>query len=290
MSEVRTAQKHKDLVFDVGMHKGEDTDYYLRKGFNVIGFEANPDLVAHCRSRFANEIENETLIVVEGAIVVQPTGNTRVNTVKFYKNKDWSVWGTADSDWARRNNLLGATSEIIEVPVVRFAECLVTYGIPHYLKIDIEGMDMVCLSEMIHFEQKPDYVSIESEKVSFEKLVEELNLLNQLGYTSFKAVQQSGISHQKEPNPSKEKSCASYHFLEGSSGLFGEDLPHEWKAYKQILNEYRLIFTQYTLFGDHGKLNKYFAGEIFRKTVSKSLRRRWPGWYDTHAKHSSVVG
>lgn len=25
--------KHKDLVYDIGMHKGEDTEFYLRKGF-----------------------------------------------------------------------------------------------------------------------------------------------------------------------------------------------------------------------------------------------------------------
>ncbi len=26
-----------DLIYDVGMHTGEDTEFYLRKGFRVVG-------------------------------------------------------------------------------------------------------------------------------------------------------------------------------------------------------------------------------------------------------------
>lgn len=289
MSEVKHTRKHEDLVCDVGMHKGEDTDYYLKKGFSVIGFEADPDLAAHCRSRFSGEIENGKLIVVEGAIAEVPPGETKGGTVKFYKNKDSSVWGTVAGDWAYRNELLGTSNEIIEVPVIDFSECLEKYGIPHYLKIDIEGMDLVCLRALIHFEQKPDYISIESEKVSFGKLVEELNLLTQLGYTRFKAIQQNGILHQIEPNPSKEIKYVGYQFQKGSSGLFGKDLPCEWKNHKKILTEYKVIFIQYKLFGDYGKLNKYFVGKVLRKVLSVLLRKSIPGWYDTHAKHSSVV-
>jgi hypothetical protein len=34
---------HEDLIYDIGMHQGEDTEFYLQKGFNVIAFEADPD-------------------------------------------------------------------------------------------------------------------------------------------------------------------------------------------------------------------------------------------------------
>jgi len=39
----------EDLVYDVGLHKGEDSAYYLAKGYCVVAFEANPDLVAECK-------------------------------------------------------------------------------------------------------------------------------------------------------------------------------------------------------------------------------------------------
>ncbi len=31
-----------DLVFDVGAHKGEDSDFYLNLGYRVVAVEANP--------------------------------------------------------------------------------------------------------------------------------------------------------------------------------------------------------------------------------------------------------
>ncbi len=61
--------KKKNLIYDVGLHKGEDTDFYLKKGFDVVAFEANPDLVKHCKERFINEIQTGQLVIVEGAIV-----------------------------------------------------------------------------------------------------------------------------------------------------------------------------------------------------------------------------
>jgi hypothetical protein len=35
----------ENLIFDIGMHVGEDTRYYLNTGFDVIAIEANPFLV-----------------------------------------------------------------------------------------------------------------------------------------------------------------------------------------------------------------------------------------------------
>ena len=39
-----------DLIMDVGMHRGEDAEFYLKKGFRVVGVEANPELVADAGS------------------------------------------------------------------------------------------------------------------------------------------------------------------------------------------------------------------------------------------------
>ena len=49
---MNSTEKHKDLIYDVGMHHGQDTDYYLKRGYRVIGFEANPDNAAVCRRRY----------------------------------------------------------------------------------------------------------------------------------------------------------------------------------------------------------------------------------------------
>lgn len=44
------------IVFDVGMNNGDDSAYYLSKGYRVIAVEANPALVEKARIRFAREI------------------------------------------------------------------------------------------------------------------------------------------------------------------------------------------------------------------------------------------
>lgn len=31
---------NKQLIFDIGFHKGEDTRYYLYKGYNVVAVDA----------------------------------------------------------------------------------------------------------------------------------------------------------------------------------------------------------------------------------------------------------
>ncbi len=283
------AERKPHLIYDVGMHKGEDTDFYLKKGFKVIGFEANPQLVVNCKKRFEQEIVNGDLVIVEGAIVNFGENKKSPSSVKFYVNKDKTIWGTAVKDWALRNEHLGTSNEVIEVPAINFSQCLKKYGIPYYLKIDIEGCDRICLESLLNFDQKPNYISIESEKRKFKLLEEEFKLLNQLGYTSFKAINQARVLKQKEPQHREvEGHFLGYTFSFGSTGLFGNDLPDKWKTEKQVLKQYRKIFIWYRLFGDYGKLKKTIVGRGFLKLIRRLLPLFFEiRWYDTHAKHLS---
>ena len=272
---------NKDLIFDVGMHKGEDTDFYLSKGFKVVAFEADPDLIKKSKNRFKKKIENGDLVIVEGAIV---DGNFD-KKIKFYKNKLNSVWGTVLKEWAERNKAEGAESECIEVDAINFKECLIKFGIPYYLKIDIEGMDIVCCEALLSLEQRPNYISIESEKVSFKRLETELDLFEKLGYKDFKIIQQDNINRQKEKKPFGENRTINYNFLEGSSGLFGKDLPGIWINKKNALKAYRKIFLFYKVFGDNSFLKKNIFTKYFLKIFRKLTGIPTPGWYDTHARY-----
>ncbi|MGE0315522.1 MAG: FkbM family methyltransferase [Lautropia sp.] len=287
MPDAASAQR---LIFDVGMHQGEDTAFYLKKGFRVVGFEADPRLAAGCRTRFADAIASGMLTIVEGAICEPPApGTDRPETIRFYRNTGNTVWGTVDGEWASRNESLGTRSEIIEVPVVDFAECLRRFGVPYYLKIDIEGMDRVCLKALATVEQRPAYVSIEAEKVDRGRLEAEVVLLTRLGYAGFQAIQQSGISTQREPEPPREGHYAGHRFAEGSSGLFGEDLPGPWTDAATLLRRYRRVFVLYRWFGDSAVLPRLRAGRLLIKVLSRLSGRPIPGWYDTHARHRSAA-
>ena len=283
MKQKKTTAKHQDLVYDVGLHKGQDTDYYLKKGYRVIAFEANPENVEFCQKEFAGAIETGQLTIVEGAI----TSKENSETVKFYRNLDHSLWGSTSEDWAYRNEVIGTTNEVIEVKATNFAECLEKYGIPFYLKADIVGSEMICLRAMLEFENKPDYLSIRSEKVIFKHLLEEFRLLQELGYDKFKAIQQDVTDWQISLNP--ENGNSIYTFQEGASGPFGEETDGKWKNYEDVIKEYRRIFVLYWLFGDYSYLLQTQKGKHFIAQLERVVRRPLPGLYDTHAKHSSLV-
>ncbi|MCJ2541348.1 FkbM family methyltransferase [Thermostichus vulcanus] len=285
MQDRLEVSKVNDLIFDIGMHKGEDTDFYLKRGFRVIAFEANPDMIAFCERRFDHFLANGKLIIVGGAIIGSKDLIPGQETVKFYKNNSLSVWGTVCTDWAERNIHRGTTSTVVEVPVINFTSIIQKYGMPHYMKIDIEGCDIICIEALKQFQVVPDYISLESSKTSFSQIKEEVEMLSELGYLSFQAVEQSSIPHtQKWIGEYMEHT-----FEEGSSGLFGADLPNCWKTKDEILSQYRVVSLGYKLLGDFGLLNSWkFPGSflfrgVTRRAIQFLTKAPVPGWYDTHA-------
>jgi FkbM family methyltransferase len=281
--------KQSDLIFDVGLHRGEDTDFYLRKGFRVVAFEADPDHVSFCRERFKESIQQGRLTIVEGAIVDPATLGQGPKRVSFYKNEGVSVWGTVRADWVARNEKFGASSRLIEVEAIDFAANLKEHGVPHYLKIDIEGCDLHCVRALKDSREQPDYLSIESDKTSLRKIKAETDLLSDLGYSLFQAVEQSSVVAQSPPFPPREGGYVAHRFEEGSSGLFGAELEGRWESKARILRRYRLIRLGYCLVGENGLLIRWRfrgAGHIV-KLVTRVLERLTgaavPGWYDTHA-------
>src|SRR5437899_1108486 len=98
-----------NLLYDVGAHTAEDTEFYLKKGFDVVAVEANPGLNSRIRERFKSNIDNGRLVLVEAAIA------ERKGEIDFFLNESESVWGTIRSEWAERNRRLGAPSKKITV-------------------------------------------------------------------------------------------------------------------------------------------------------------------------------
>ncbi len=279
---MKSTAKHKNLIYDVGLHHGQDTDFYLKKGFDVVAFEANPANVDFCKKRFSSEIAEGRLIIIEGGIVELENWNGGGHKIEFYRNEQTSFWGTTDKEFAFRNEVMGTQNEKIEIPAVNFAAALEKYGIPHYLKADIVGSEKICLRALLQFNNKPDYISIRSEKVIWSNLLEEFDLFERLGYDKFKAIQQDVTDFTVDLNGEK------YVFDEGASGTFGEETSGKWRTKEQVLKDYHRIFTFYWLFGDYSYLLQKERGKKFIAQLERIARRSLPGWYDTHAKHASI--
>jgi FkbM family methyltransferase len=286
MSTKKLTSKDSRLIYDVGMHKGQDTDFYLKKGYRVIGFEANPENAAFCRERFADAVADGRLIIVEGAIAENFTSNGKPAKIKFYRNENHSLWGSTSEDWAYRNEVMGTTHEMIDVVAVDFGKCMEKYGVPFYMKADIVGSEVICLRAMLEFENKPDYLSIRSEKVIFRRLQAEFDLLEKLGYNIFKAVRQDFEKvHVSVPTSEGD---VPYEFEEGASGPFAGESPGEWKSRETVLKEYKKVFVLYWLFGDYSFLIQTSRGQKLIAQLERVVRKSLPGWYDTHARHSSL--
>ena len=285
----------RNLIFDVGLHLGEDSEFYLKKGFDVVAVEASPANAVKAAKRLKGYVDSGRLTIVNKAITSDE------GPVAFFVS-DRSIWGTTDPNTAERNRHLGSSISEITVPGVPFHRLLEQYGVPYYMKIDIEGADTLCLEGLMASADRPKYVSIESSKTSFDDLVNEFSLLQRLGYRKYKVVPQHRIDEERLPKTAREGQFVDHVFEEGSSGAFGQELPGEWMSLEQALKVYMRIFRKYRLVGDYGWLSSYgFIREALnrrrdrrvaraapRKTLPRKLLRNIearlrPGWYDTHA-------
>jgi len=279
-NESRTwAPRTSNCVFDVGLHKGEDTDFYLAKGYRVVAFEADPELVQECRARFAPQIAEGRLVIVEGAIA-NPGSPPKIT---FYKNLRRSVWGTTDAERAGLNARLGAASRPIEVDTVIFSDMFDRFGVPTFMKVDIEGADAIVRAALKTAREAPPSMSIESDKTSIEAVEEEIDLLSGLGYRRFMAVQQERIPHSVIQTKTVDGKPLKYQFKKASSGPFGSDLAGEWLDRSQIMDRYREIYRSYAKWGDDSLARRVLTGSILDR-VGKAIGHSLPGWYDTHAR------
>jgi FkbM family methyltransferase len=261
---------NEDLIFDVGFHRGEDTAFYLAKGFRVIAIEASPTLVADAKEKFRDSISEGRLTIVNVAIAEMP------GPIDFFANPT-SEWGTIRKEWANRNaNLGSASSHVLTVTGVNFCSIIEQYGTPYYLKVDIEGADLLCL-EALKKPEVPKYVSIESDMVSWQSLEHEFEVLTGLGYRRFKVVPQHQVHRQHPPRPQREGLYVPYHFHHMCSGMFGEEAPGRWLSASQALLQYRRIFLRYRLYGHNGRYRDTPTGKALRLILGQA------GWYDTHA-------
>jgi FkbM family methyltransferase len=258
------------------MHRGEDTAFYLRKGFEVVAIEANPELREECERLFRDDIAAGQLTIVGKAI------SHSAETISFFVNEKNSNWGTTNPRWVRRNEARGAKSHEVQVEATTINEVLRQFGTPYYMKIDIEGADSLCLSGLVHAEERPEYVSVEASATSIKDTFAQLSLLDRLGYTKFKIVPQRTIADQRCPNPAREGVFVDYRFEPGSSGLFGEETPGEWQSLARVRRRYLRIHLEHRLVGPNNGIFRNFPSSRVRRLL-ESVFWRGVGWYDTHA-------
>jgi FkbM family methyltransferase len=240
----------KDLIFDFGMHNGDDADFYLKKGFRVVSVDANPTLCSIAATRYKEEIDAGRLTVCN--VGVAPTRGE----LSFYINKAISEWSSFDREIASRGHPVAE----LKVQTARPEDFFKAFGVPYYCKIDIEGFDRLVVDGIVRLPVKPLYVSFENgAERDFEALVN-------AGYTAFQMVEQSVIPQVKLPQPSAEGASISHEFQAGSSGPFGRDLDGGWIGVEEMRTQ---------------------LAEHHRELAARTDRGY--DWWDLHARHRDAV-
>ena len=273
------------LIFDIGLHNGDDAAYYFAVGHRVVGVEANPLLAAACETRFSAEIEQGRMIVVNCGVLDQRGSFT------FYRNLQDDGWSSFEPEKGGKD---GPWEELV-IPCVTTQQLIEEHGKPFFMKVDIEGADLQALASLT-LDIAPAYVSVELNYRDqiLEKLIE-------LGYTSFKFVNGETywptppiFEHQigwrilrkigrvapfvrsaigklplrlrpnSEYDPPGKYSPDGYRFGDYSSGPFGEQAAGSWLSQAEALRWFGRLKENYRVDGTEDAL-----------------------WWDVHARHGS---
>ena len=273
------------LIFDIGLHHGDDAAYYLALGNRVVGVEASPLLAAACVTRFSAEIEQGRMIVVNAGVLHEPGSFT------FYRNLQDNGWSSFEPEKGGK----GGPWEELVIPCVTTQRLIEEHGKPFFMKVDIEGADLQALTSLTP-DTAPAYVSVELNYRDpiLEKLIE-------LGYTAFKFVNGETywptlpiFEHQigwrvlrkigrvapfvrsaigklplryrpnSEYDPAGKYSPDGYQFGDYSSGPFGEQAAGSWLSGTAALRWFGRLKENYRVEGTEDAL-----------------------WWDVHARHGS---
>jgi len=235
-------------IIDIGMNDGKDTEYYAKRGFKVVSFEANPVLVEAARSKFQNRYPQ---IEIRNLAISDDQGE-----LTFYVNKFNSAWSSLDE-------VLGARRDGAEQ--IKVASCNLVNELAalseliHYVKIDIEGFDHIALRQILKLPHLPQYVSVENGSEAM------LKDLRSSGYSGFKFSNQRYVPAQSVPEASPHGKIIEHDFLISSSGVFGEDLVGRWLTYEEAI-----AVNEGLSYGRKKAPNNLWADSV--------------GWFDLHAK------
>lgn len=167
-------------MYDVGVYNGDDTAYYLFKGYRVLGIEADPTLMPLLRDRFAADIAQGRLTLLNVALAPDR------KRAPFWICEGYSLWNSFDREVASR---MGRKHYSVELECWPLRDIFSKYGVPHYLKLSLHGHEHFCLAD-IDRKIPPTYLSLEL-PTNLTTSWEILERLSTLGYQGYKIINQA---------------------------------------------------------------------------------------------------
>lgn len=220
----------RNLIFDLGLHHGYDTEFYLSKGFKVIALEANPAMIERARK---NPIIHKAEVEGRLGIVPMALWHESGRPVSFFVNQIKDDWSSIDKSWAEKGS---HESHKITVATITLEELFTKVGVPYYIKCDLEGADGIFSRQLVKQKDLPAFVSAEASEPEIHAH------FVSAGYDRFQIVNQARHGHVVAPNPAREGRYVNTTFTGHMSGLFGLELPADkWISYDEA-NEWLTLF------------------------------------------------
>lgn len=165
--------KNNDLVFDVGCNIGSRTKIFLNLGAKVVGFEPQNDL---CEYLYAHLKRNKNFSLERTAL-----GAT--SDIKEIKISDAHVLSSMSDRWIQATQESGRFenynwNKTEKVKVSPLDEKIKVYGIPKYIKIDVEGYEFEVLKGLSVPVQN---ISIEFTSEDMENTYKCIDYISKLG-------------------------------------------------------------------------------------------------------------
>lgn len=221
------------IAYDVGMHNGDDTAYYLEKGWNVVAIDANPAMCRNGADRFEDTI-------LEGRLTILNTGVSDENgTGRFFINLAEDAISTFNPHKFRNEEWVVDDWREVDVNVQRLSEIIRCLGEPDYIKIDVEFHDARVLDDLMVAKITPKWISVEvKDFMTFKKLSE-------MGYRRFQLVEGSKVPSLFKEWPIQHLNGRRklFGFGKHSSGPFGDDLRGAWLTFDEA--QEKLLETGY---------------------------------------------
>ncbi len=173
--------QENDLVFDVGAYVGDKTESYLRKGARVVCFEPEPVSLDKLHKRFDGNLN--VTIVPQGLSSFSGMQRLEICTAARTISTFASHWQTGrfrKYHWDHH----------FDVPVTTLDAAIALYGLPRFIKIDVEGYELEVLRGL---SQQVPYLSFEFAREFLSHTVMCLGRLMDLGYCDF------NVTLEKDP-------------------------------------------------------------------------------------------
>ena len=171
------------LVFDIGANVGDTVYEFIRWSHKVVAFEPNPNLHTRLTKRFAGQ-----------NVLIQKCGLDNHNGTNTFKICDANSLSTFSQYWKEHSRFADRHYWDIEleVPVMTLDNAIDVFGIPDYVKIDVEGYEYEVLKGLTRLLPHTIFC--------FEWVEEQINdirnsvqYIQSLGYTQFSYTENDAI-------------------------------------------------------------------------------------------------